>query len=192
MFCFYAATVRLWLLTDDTQSNHSMPAGPRRLSPCHNRGHITTNRVYTHKNDHPIQYAHTPCVPPLSQTCTCAAAAEQTGLRHVNVGDIVKAEQCHSGRDAAFDTLILDEEKLLDALEPALAGGGCVVDFHSCDVFPQEWFDLVLVLRADTKVRRCTAPRSRIYLHCRAHLVRHWLESTRICEHVPKGAWEHL
>ncbi|CAM9243036.1 unnamed protein product [Discosporangium mesarthrocarpum] len=28
--------------------------------------------------------------------------------------------------------------------------GGNVVDFHSCDFFPEDWFDLVLVLRAET------------------------------------------
>jgi len=27
-----------------------------------------------------------------------------------------------------------------------------VVDFHTCDVFPERWFDLVLVLRSDNTV----------------------------------------
>jgi adenylate kinase len=30
--------------------------------------------------------------------------------------------------------------------------GGNVVDFHTCDVFPERWFDLVLVLRSDNTV----------------------------------------
>jgi len=29
---------------------------------------------------------------------------------------------------------------------------GLIVDFHSCEFFPENWFDLVLVLRADTAV----------------------------------------
>jgi len=29
---------------------------------------------------------------------------------------------------------------------------GIVVDYHSCNLFPERWFDLVLVLRADTHV----------------------------------------
>ena len=29
-------------------------------------------------------------------------------------------------------------------------GIGLIIDFHSCDFFPERWFDLVLVLRADT------------------------------------------
>ena len=30
--------------------------------------------------------------------------------------------------------------------------GGNIIDFHSCDFFPERWFDLVLVLRADNTV----------------------------------------
>lgn len=30
-----------------------------------------------------------------------------------------------------------------------MAEGGNVVDYHSCDFFPERWFDLVLVMRAD-------------------------------------------
>jgi adenylate kinase len=33
-----------------------------------------------------------------------------------------------------------------------MAAGGKIVDFHSCGIFPERWFDLVLVLRADTNV----------------------------------------
>jgi adenylate kinase len=36
-------------------------------------------------------------------------------------------------------------------MEPMLAPGGIVVDFHSCDFFPERWFDLVLVLRSTTE-----------------------------------------
>lgn len=31
-----------------------------------------------------------------------------------------------------------------------LKEGGKVVDFHTCEIFPERWFDLVLVLRTDT------------------------------------------
>jgi adenylate kinase len=37
-------------------------------------------------------------------------------------------------------------------MEEILTNGGCVVDFHTCGLFPERWFDLVLVLRADTNV----------------------------------------
>jgi adenylate kinase len=34
-------------------------------------------------------------------------------------------------------------------MEEMLEGGGWVVDYHSCDFFPERWFDLVLVMRVD-------------------------------------------
>ena len=42
--------------------------------------------------------------------------------------------------------------QLLDDMEDILAAGGYVVEFHSSDLFPQRWFDLVIVLRADNTV----------------------------------------
>eukprot|EP01100_Stratorugosa_tubuloviscum_P008555 TRINITY_DN3566_c0_g1_i3.p1 TRINITY_DN3566_c0_g1~~TRINITY_DN3566_c0_g1_i3.p1 ORF type:complete len:107 (-),score=48.44 TRINITY_DN3566_c0_g1_i3:133-453(-) len=37
-------------------------------------------------------------------------------------------------------------------MEELLKDGNNVVDFHSSDFFPERWFDLVVVLRADTSV----------------------------------------
>lgn len=41
--------------------------------------------------------------------------------------------------------------QLLDELEGRQAGGGKVVDYHSCELFPERWFDAVFVLRTGTK-----------------------------------------
>jgi adenylate kinase len=63
----------------------------------------------------------------------------------------IKDNSFHAGKDAAFDSLIFDEasqDKLLDEMEPLIAKGGVLVDFHTCDFFPERFFDLVLVLRA--------------------------------------------
>ena len=42
--------------------------------------------------------------------------------------------------------------QLLDELEDELEGGGVVIDYHSAELFPERWFDLVLVLRAENSV----------------------------------------
>lgn len=52
-----------------------------------------------------------------SRLCTHAAAhrpqvAAATGLRHVNVGDLVKREQLHNGWDDEFECLVIDEDKV--------------------------------------------------------------------------------
>ncbi|NTV77535.1 MAG: AAA family ATPase [Methanothrix sp.] len=33
-----------------------------------------------------------------------------------------------------------------------MSGGGVVLESHSCDFFPERWFDLVVVLRSDNTV----------------------------------------
>jgi len=45
-----------------------------------------------------------------------------------------------------------EDEKLLDAIEDEVKAGGCIIDWHACDLFPKSWIDLVVVFRADTEV----------------------------------------
>jgi len=90
--------------------------------------------------------------PGTGKTETARRAAEVTGLRHLNVGDLVKANNAHEGRDEDFDTYIVDDDQICDMLEDQMEQGGNIVDFHSCELFPERWFDLVLVLRASTEI----------------------------------------
>lgn len=39
--------------------------------------------------------------------------------------------------------------QLLDDLEPQVAQGGLILDWHTCEAFPERWADLVVVLRCD-------------------------------------------
>ena len=90
--------------------------------------------------------------PGTGKTSTAQLAAERTGLKHINVGDLVKLHNCHEGKDdEGFDSYILDEDKLCDVMEPIMAEGGCLVDFHTSEIFPERWFELVLVLRSTTE-----------------------------------------
>jgi broad-specificity NMP kinase len=41
------------------------------------------------------------------------------------------------------------DHKLLDELEPLASTGGIILDWHACDVFPERWADLVVVLRCN-------------------------------------------
>lgn len=42
-----------------------------------------------------------------------------------------------------------DEDMVCDELEPIMAAGGVILEFHSCDFFPERWFQLVVLLRCD-------------------------------------------
>lgn len=39
--------------------------------------------------------------------------------------------------------------QLLDELEIVQKAGGKILDWHTCDIFPERWIDLVVVLRCD-------------------------------------------
>jgi adenylate kinase len=75
----------------------------------------------------------------------------------VNVGELIKEHKCYEGFDSELDTNVLDEDKLLDVMESIFDKAaedhvGIVADFHACELFPERWFDLVLVLRTKTEV----------------------------------------
>ena len=42
--------------------------------------------------------------------------------------------------------------QVVDELEDRMEGGGYIVEYHSCDFFPERWFDAVFVLRTDNTV----------------------------------------
>lgn len=90
--------------------------------------------------------------PGVGKSVTSTLVADRIGLRYLNVGDIVKTQGFHDGVDNEFDSLILDEERLCDFLETVMNTGGNVVDFHSPEIFPERWFNLILVLRTNTDV----------------------------------------
>lgn len=46
-------------------------------------------------------------------------------------------------------SLWLTTSQLLDELEPLASAGGVILDWHTSDIFPERWVDLVVVLRCD-------------------------------------------
>ncbi|CAG0888798.1 unnamed protein product [Cyprideis torosa] len=90
--------------------------------------------------------------PGTGKSSFCEEAAERTGLKHVNVSEVAKEKGYTEGYDPEYDTAILDEDALLDDLEEVTSDGGVIVDYHSAELFPKRWFDLVLVLRTDNTI----------------------------------------
>lgn len=88
--------------------------------------------------------------PGVGKTTHCEVLAEKTGLRHLSVNQVVKERECHEGWDDEYQSWIVDEDKLLDAIEDEVKAGGCIIDWHACDLFPKSWIDLVVVLRVDS------------------------------------------
>ena len=88
------------------------------------------------------------------------AAGESTLSRFL--ADALKAEHIDVGKFAISRKLTvsygntkkcyaLDEDAVLDALEPRMASGGVVLEHHSSDWFPQRWIQLVVIVKAKTE-----------------------------------------
>jgi len=46
----------------------------------------------------------------------------------------------------------MDEDMIVEELEPIVAEGGKLLEYHSSDFFPKEWFDVIFVLQVKTDV----------------------------------------
>lgn len=73
-------------------------------------------------------------------------------LTHINVSQYAKDHQLIESYDEERDSSIIDEDRLLDELEPRSQEGGLVIDWHCCEIFPERWIDLVVVIRCDNSV----------------------------------------
>lgn len=72
--------------------------------------------------------------------------------KYYNISDFAKEHDCHDGYDEARKSYIVDEDRLLDELEPLLRQGAAIIDWHVNDVFPERLIDLVVVLRCDNTI----------------------------------------
>ncbi|XP_049816020.1 adenylate kinase isoenzyme 6 isoform X2 [Schistocerca nitens] len=90
--------------------------------------------------------------PGVGKSTLCQQLQERTGFEWLDVGNIAKEFECFDGFDEVYGCPILDEERVLDEMEDKMAEGGKIVDYHSCDFFPERWFDIVFVLRTDNTV----------------------------------------
>lgn len=71
--------------------------------------------------------------------------------------------------------------------------GGCVVDYHGCDFFPERWFDIVVVLRCDNTIlydrlaaRGYDGKKIRENIECEifGSLLEEALESYKVCHSI--------
>ncbi|KAL1975310.1 hypothetical protein VTN31DRAFT_3702 [Thermomyces dupontii] len=85
--------------------------------------------------------------PGVGKTVHSTQIAQDTGLKHLAINQVAKERDCFDGYDEERGSWIIDEDKLLDAIEDEVKQGGYIIDWHACDLFPKSWIDLVVVLR---------------------------------------------
>lgn len=71
---------------------------------------------------------------------------------HYNISDVAKERKCIDSYDERLDTSVVDEDLLLDSLEPDMRKGGAILDWHCCEIFPERLIDLCVVLRTDNSI----------------------------------------
>lgn len=81
-----------------------------------------------------------------------ALAEQLPDLKLLAINDIAKKHNCYSGYDEDRKSHIVDEDKVYEIIEDDLEKGGCIIDFHACDDYPERLIDLVVVLRTNTEV----------------------------------------
>ncbi|XP_015795437.1 adenylate kinase isoenzyme 6 [Tetranychus urticae] len=69
--------------------------------------------------------------------------------QYINVGEFAAERQLYIEYDHQLECHVLDEDAVVEQMRPIMEDdqGGIIVDFHGCDLFPEEWFDQVFVLR---------------------------------------------
>ncbi|KAJ5888890.1 hypothetical protein N7495_008931 [Penicillium taxi] len=85
--------------------------------------------------------------PGVGKTVHCEQLAQELGLKHLSVNQIAKERDCYETFDEERKSWVVDEDKLLDAIEDEILQGGYLIDWHACDLFPKSWIDLVVVIR---------------------------------------------
>ena len=78
--------------------------------------------------------------------------SEETVLCWINVGDFAKEKGFLGEWDEEYECHVLEEDPLLDEMEEMVAKGGCIVDHHVTDFFPERFFDIVFIMRTENDV----------------------------------------
>lgn len=75
-----------------------------------------------------------------------------SNFTHYPISELCKSHEWYTCRDDVVDAWILNEKKMLRELKPHIKCGGCIVDFHGCDLFPENWFDLIIILTTNNTI----------------------------------------
>jgi len=87
--------------------------------------------------------------PGVGKSSLASLLVEKSGFTWIGVGQFAKEHDCLGDWDEEYQSHDLNEDKLLDLLEEVQKPGGIIFEHHVTDIFPERWFDIVFVLRAN-------------------------------------------
>ena len=68
------------------------------------------------------------------------------------MGKLINEKHLYKDWNKEFDVPEFDEDMVCDELEPSVNEGGVIIDFHSPGFLPEEWVDLVVLLRCNNTI----------------------------------------
>lgn len=72
------------------------------------------------------------------------------GFQYVKLTDLITQKKLYKQWNEEFNVPEFDVDMVCDELEPLMSErGGIILEFHSCDFFPERWFQLVVLLRCN-------------------------------------------
>ncbi|XKL65699.1 hypothetical protein PGB90_009119 [Kerria lacca] len=90
--------------------------------------------------------------PGVGKSTLCTEVLKHVDLDWLEISKIAKIRDCLAGYDEQFNCPIIDEDKIIDELDPVVEMGGKIVEYHGCDFFPERWFDGIFVLRTNNTI----------------------------------------
>jgi adenylate kinase len=70
-------------------------------------------------------------------------------MKNINLGEIVNEKKLYKNWNKEFNVPEFDEDMVCDYLENLIEEGGCLLDFHSAGFLPEDWVDLIVLLRCN-------------------------------------------
>ena len=70
-------------------------------------------------------------------------------MKNINLGNIVTENKLYKEWNDEFNVPVFDDDMICDYLEPIIEEGGCLLDFHSAGFIPEDWIDLIVLLRCN-------------------------------------------
>lgn len=90
--------------------------------------------------------------PGVGKSSIAKAVAEKASITWFDVSKLAVERGLVEEFDEKYNCPVIDEDKVVDSLESEVANGGYILDFYGADMFPEDWIDVVFVIRTENKV----------------------------------------
>jgi adenylate kinase len=92
--------------------------------------------------------------PGTGKTTFCQLLNQSLNFKYLPIGKLIIDNGLYDEWNKEFDVPEFSDEKLVSfiATHYDVAAGGLLFDFHSADVFPQDYFDLIVLMRCENEI----------------------------------------